>query len=78
MVPPEEFRTKRLFLRRLVPEDAGSIFAAYAQDPQVTRYMIWTPHVSVEETRQYVQRCIGVRDCLCYAWVRKPINSSFS
>ena len=46
--------TERLRLRRPVPEDAEAIFTEYAQDPDVTRYLSWAPHDSVEETRALV------------------------
>ncbi len=49
--------TERLRLRRPLPEDAESIFAGYAQDPDVTRYLSWAPHASVEETREFLERC---------------------
>jgi RimJ/RimL family protein N-acetyltransferase len=35
--PPESFLTARLHLRKPRSEDAQLIFAAYAQDPEVTR-----------------------------------------
>jgi len=49
--------TERLRLRRPLPEDAESIFAGYAQDPDVTRYLSWAPHTSIEETRAFLERC---------------------
>lgn len=47
---PEEFETERLILRKPRMDDAPAIFSAYAQDPEVTRYMTWSPHKNVEET----------------------------
>ncbi|MFG1691558.1 GNAT family N-acetyltransferase [Gemmatimonadota bacterium] len=49
--------TERLRLRRPVPEDAESIFTEYAQDPDVTRYLSWVPHTSIDETRAFLQWC---------------------
>ena len=40
---PEEISTPRLSLRRPMAADAVAIFQAYAQDPQVCRFMVWTP-----------------------------------
>ena len=54
MKPPETIQTTRLTLRRLVPTDAEAIFASYAQDPEVTRFLTWRPHRCGEETREYV------------------------
>jgi len=55
MNPPEQFETERLILRRPRVDDAPVIFAAYAQDPEVTRYMTWRPHKNMEETYRIVE-----------------------
>lgn len=54
MKPPERIETERLVLRKPRLDDAPEIFAAYAQDPEVTRYLTWRPHTSVEETHQFI------------------------
>jgi RimJ/RimL family protein N-acetyltransferase len=54
--PPEEVRTARLVLRRPRPEDAAALFAEYATDPEVCRYLTWTPHASLQETEALVAR----------------------
>jgi RimJ/RimL family protein N-acetyltransferase len=33
------------------------VFDAYASDPAVARFMTWTPHRSVSETREFLRRC---------------------
>src|SRR5436190_12340056 len=58
VMPPEEFATERLFLRKPRAEDAPLIFAAYAQDPEVTRYLTFRPHREVKESEEAVQRFI--------------------
>lgn len=45
-------RTERLVLRRFTPDDADAMFANWANDERVTRYLTWTPHGSAEFTRQ--------------------------
>ena len=55
MKPPEQFKIERLTLRRPRMDDVPVIFAAYAQDPEVTRYMTWRPHKNVEETYRIVK-----------------------
>ena len=65
-----ELCTARLILRAPIPDDAAQIFSRYAQDPEVTRYLIWSPHKSVSETEEFIERCIaesagGVR----FPWV---------
>ena len=62
--------TARLVLRQPVLADAEAIFASYGQDPEVTRYLVWKPHASLEDSRAFVQSCIdawagGVR----FPWV---------
>ena len=56
---PEHIDTARLHLRPPMLQDADAIFAAYCQDPEVCRYMMWTPHASVDDTRQFIDWCIG-------------------
>lgn len=59
MIPPEIIETPRLVLRRPVPEDATAIFDRYARDPEVTRYLTWRPHLSIERTRDFLRHCAG-------------------
>jgi ribosomal-protein-alanine N-acetyltransferase len=56
--PPAALETSRLLLRKPVPADALHIFEAYAQDPEVARYMTWPPHTSVETTMGFVAFCL--------------------
>jgi [ribosomal protein S5]-alanine N-acetyltransferase len=51
MKPPEILESSRLRLRRLVEDDAEAIFAAYAQDPEVTKYLVWRSTGNIEDTR---------------------------
>ena len=55
MKPPEIIHTRRLNLKKISTNDAEAIFDSYAQDPQVTRFLIWSPHRTVDETRSFVQ-----------------------
>jgi len=50
MYPPDHLDTDRLHLRLPRRDDAPVIFAAYAQDAEVTRYLTWRPHKSVDES----------------------------
>jgi len=50
----ETLRSDRLFLRRPVTSDAVAMFERYASDPEVTRYLAWPTHQSVEDTRAFV------------------------
>jgi RimJ/RimL family protein N-acetyltransferase len=53
----ERIETARLTLRRPVAADAEAIFAAYASDPDVTRYLAWPRHVTIEATRSFLEYC---------------------
>lgn len=56
-IPPEAFPTERMILRRPVAADAETIFATWCQDPSVTKYLVWRPHASVQESVDHVRRC---------------------
>ena len=53
---PDEMRTARMLLRKPRVTDAPLMFAAYAQDPVVTRYLTWRPHADVAESRSVIDR----------------------
>jgi RimJ/RimL family protein N-acetyltransferase len=42
-------------LRWPTQDDADEIFARYASDPAVARYMLWAPHTSPAGTREWLQ-----------------------
>ena len=44
-------KTERLVLRPFKKTDAEEMYKNWASDPVVTKYLTWTPHSSVEETR---------------------------
>jgi len=46
-------KTPRLLLRELCEEDDRDYFA-FASDPQVTQYLRWGPHTSLDETHTYL------------------------
>jgi len=56
MIPPFEFRTERLLIRKIKEEDAESIFASFDQDQEVTKYLSWIPRTNIEQTRDFVHR----------------------
>jgi ribosomal-protein-alanine N-acetyltransferase len=51
---PERLETARLLLRRPRAEDAEAIFARYASDPEVTRFVGFPRHRSLDETRAFL------------------------
>ena len=54
MNAPESFQTARLLLRKPVLADAEAIFGRYSSDPEVTRYLSWPTHHSIENTRAFL------------------------
>ena len=50
----DEILTARLRLRRPVADDAEPIFRTYSSDPDVTRYVGWPRHTSLDETRGFL------------------------
>ena len=53
--PPDSFATARLIARRPRAEDAAAVFAAYASDPQVTRFLAWRFYTSLEPLREFLR-----------------------
>ena len=58
--PPPALETARLRLRPPRMEDAGEIFARYAQDAEVTRYLTWRPHKGVETVQEFLRRLLAL------------------
>jgi [ribosomal protein S5]-alanine N-acetyltransferase len=61
---PERIEIERLVLRKPRMDDIFAIFAGWAQDKEVTRYLTWHPHERIEQTQNFVQSCIS-------AWERE-------
>lgn len=53
---PEEFFTDRFLVRRIQPCDANAIFAGWATDLEVTKYLTWRPHTDLSQTREAAER----------------------
>ncbi len=50
----QTLETERLVLRKLTLDDAEAMYNNWASDPEVTEYLTWPPHESVEVTRQLI------------------------
>lgn len=44
-------KTERLYLRPFCEGDAEEMFKNWASDKEVTKYLTWTPHENIEQTR---------------------------
>lgn len=53
---PARIETDRMILRAPRRDDAEAIFARYASDPEVTRYMGFTRHASLQVTHEFLDR----------------------
>jgi [ribosomal protein S5]-alanine N-acetyltransferase len=51
---------QRVTLRAPRLDDAEELFASVASHPEVTRYMSWTPHPDVDETRRVITELFNV------------------
>ena len=82
-MPPEDYfsfmpplDTARLLLRKVAMRDARD-FNAYASDPEVARYVLWTAHRDLADTRNAI-RCMRQQYRLglpaSYAVVRKDMG----
>ncbi len=54
MADVKDLTGERVTLRAPRLDDAEELFASVASDPEVTRYMSWTPHPDVAETRRVI------------------------
>lgn len=55
MAHPPTLAGPRVRLRAPRIDDADAIFAGMTSDPEVTRYLTWTPHRDVDETRRVTE-----------------------
>jgi ribosomal-protein-alanine N-acetyltransferase len=51
--------TERLILRRFTTDDADAMFRNWASDPEVTKYLTWQPHTSIDVTLQQIDSLIS-------------------
>jgi RimJ/RimL family protein N-acetyltransferase len=68
-VPLNSLTTRRLVLRPPRREDAVAIYDGYARDPEVARYVCWTPHHSIDETHQFLEHFCSHSAEDGYPWV---------
>jgi ribosomal-protein-alanine N-acetyltransferase len=69
-MPTSTLTTERLVLRPPTAGDSAAIYEGYARDPDVARYVIWTPHTSIAETHEFLQHFVASADRDdSYPWV---------
>lgn len=75
--------TNRLILRRFNIDDAGAMYENWANDPDVTKYLTWPPHKSIEVSKAVLNEWIAeYQSANYYQWAiilksnrDKPIGS---
>jgi len=45
--------SERLIYKKIVPENTYDMYE-YSKQEEVTRYLLWTPHISVTQTERYI------------------------
>ena len=53
-----QLETPRLVLRTRVPGDADDIFA-YAADPDMAQYTLWSAHTTLKDSQQFIAWILG-------------------
>lgn len=51
---PPELSSTRLIYKKILPENSADMYE-YSRLPEVTRYLLWTPHVSITQTERYIK-----------------------
>jgi len=55
----QRLETDRLILRRYVKEDAAAMYKNWASDKEVTKYLTWPPHSSLEVSQRVIEDWMG-------------------
>ncbi len=56
---PDQIVTDRLYLHRLRYEDAEEIFYTYASKSEVTRFVSWPTHQTLQDTKEFLRYAIN-------------------
>ena len=48
-----QLESERLIYKKIVPENAGDMYE-YSKLDEVTKYLLWTPHISLTQTEKYI------------------------
>lgn len=51
----KKIETKRLILRKIHTDDAKQVYDNWTSDPLVARYVNWSTHTSIEDTKEYLK-----------------------
>ena len=54
----EQIETNRLFLRKLRETDVQAYYERLGGSEEVTRYMLWKPHGSIQESCESIEKVL--------------------
>ena len=65
----QRIETERLILRKIAASDAEDMFNNWASDSEVTKYVTWRPHKTIEDTKGVIDFwLIDIDDADVYRW----------
>ena len=65
----QPLQTPRLLLRRFTMDDAQSMFDLWCNDPEVTRFLSWGPHGTIDNTKRLLKSWRQrYEDTMFYNW----------
>ena len=65
----QRIETERLILRKITASDAEDMFNNWASDSQVTKYVTWKSHKTIEDTKAVIDFwLIDIDDADVYRW----------
>ena len=65
----QPLQTPRLLLRRFTMDDAQAMFDLWCNDPQVTRFLSWGPHGTIDNTKRLLKSWRQrYEDTMFYNW----------
>lgn len=65
--------TERLILRRFTLDDAEAVFRNWANDAEVTKYLMWPPHESISVSKGWCEHNVNsYADEKYYSWAIVP------
>lgn len=65
-----ELESKRLILRKMCIQDAPMMFKNWTSDSRVTKYLTWSSHKDVEDTKAFVKMNLDdYKNTNFYSWV---------
>lgn len=64
----KRIETERLILRQFTMEDATAMYQNWASDPEVTKFLTWSPHAGIEITKTVLLEWVSSYDETKYQW----------